>query len=324
MSALVLSVADVTEARIAEQLQENLLQEKAVLLQELQHRVANSLQIIASVLMQSARKVHVGGDPRPSVRRASARDVGRRPAAASAVSRLGDVEMRPYLTTLCESIGASMIRDREQLTLDVRGDESINTADTSVSLGLIVTELVINALKHAFPGNRGGRIVVGYHGRGPNWTLSVNDDGVGMPERSRKRQARPGHQHRAGAGLAIGRADRRYTGQSGNFRFRRPSFRPGPGGPRHRHGRRRVAPFESSELEKRTSDHLGRAHSRGRRGGRDFRLAGVALFARTRLQYGRDADGVSPLSRVLLAMGGGGRGAGGRRYYSADLLTGAR
>ena len=52
-----LSVTDITHARAAEKLKDNLLREKDVLLQELHHRVANSLQIIASVLMQSARKV---------------------------------------------------------------------------------------------------------------------------------------------------------------------------------------------------------------------------------------------------------------------------
>jgi two-component sensor histidine kinase len=98
-----------------------------------------------------------------------------------AVSRLGDVEIRPYLVALCDSIGASMIRDHDQMSLVVQSDDSITTADASVSLGLIVTELVINALKHAFPGNRGGRILVDYRGRGPNWTLSVSDDGIGMP-----------------------------------------------------------------------------------------------------------------------------------------------
>jgi len=70
-------------------------------------------------------------------------------------------------------------------------------------------------------------------------------------------------------------------------------------------------PFESSELEKRTSDHLGRTHHRRRRSGGDFRLVGVALLARPERQYGCDAAGVSPLSRVLLAVGGDGRGAGG-------------
>jgi two-component sensor histidine kinase len=60
-------------------------------------------------------------------------------------------------------------------------DDSVTSADVSVSLGLIVTELVINALKHAFPGDRSGRIKVGYHSSGVDWTLSVIDNGVGMP-----------------------------------------------------------------------------------------------------------------------------------------------
>ena len=61
---LLLAVADVTDARLAEKLKDDMLRqkddlarEKAILLQELQHRVANSLQIIASVLLQSARRV---------------------------------------------------------------------------------------------------------------------------------------------------------------------------------------------------------------------------------------------------------------------------
>jgi len=67
------------------------------------------------------------------------------------------------------------------LSLDVSVDESSTSADVSVSLGLIVTELVINALKHAFPSDRSGKIKVDYRSHGPNWTLSVTDDGVGMP-----------------------------------------------------------------------------------------------------------------------------------------------
>jgi two-component sensor histidine kinase len=53
-------------------------------------------------------------------------------------------------------------------------------ADVSVSLGLIVTELVINALKHAFPGERAGIITVDYRSSGSDWTLSVIDNGIGM------------------------------------------------------------------------------------------------------------------------------------------------
>jgi two-component sensor histidine kinase len=99
-----------------------------------------------------------------------------------AASSEDPVQLRTYFTALCDSLSASMIRDHDQVTLGVNVDESTTRADVSVSLGLIVTELVINALKHAFPNDRRGKIEVVYGSRGPNWTLRVSDDGVGMPE----------------------------------------------------------------------------------------------------------------------------------------------
>jgi two-component sensor histidine kinase len=179
---LLLSVADVTDTRLAEKLKDDLLREKGILLQELQHRVANSLQIIASVLMQSARK-SASDDVRTHLYDAHSRVMSVAAVQSQlAASRLGDVGLRAYFVELCESIGASMIRDHNQLSLEVSTDESVASADVSVSLGLIVTELVINALKHAFPGRRHGKIMVGYRSVGPAWTLSVGDDGVGMPK----------------------------------------------------------------------------------------------------------------------------------------------
>jgi two-component system, sensor histidine kinase PdtaS len=179
---LLLAVSDITDARAAEKLKDDLLKDKAVLLQELQHRVANSLQIIASVLMQSARK------SQSDETRGHLHDAHHRVMSIAAMqkqlsaSAIGDVELRPYFTALCQSIGASMIRDHDQLTLEVRADDGVASSDVSVCLGLIVTELVINALKHAFPDNRGGRIIVDYHSQGSEWTLSVGDNGIGMPK----------------------------------------------------------------------------------------------------------------------------------------------
>ena len=181
---LLVAVLDVTDARLAEKLKNDLIREKEVLLQELHHRVANSLQIIASVLMQSAKKVQ------SEETKLHLHDAHHRVMSVAALqkqlaaSKLGDVELRPYFKALCESIGASMIRDHDKVSLDVTTDDSVTTADTSVSLGLIVTELVINSLKHAFPDERRGKIHVDYSSRGPNWSLSVGDDGVGMPEAS--------------------------------------------------------------------------------------------------------------------------------------------
>ncbi|MGZ8336316.1 MAG: sensor histidine kinase [Allosphingosinicella sp.] len=178
---LLMSVADVTEARISEKLKDDLLREKAILLQELQHRVANSLQIIASVLMQGAKNV------RSERARGQLRDAHNRVMSIATLqrqlsaSRLGDVALRTYFTDLCTSIGASMIRDQDHLSLEVSADDSLAKAEISVSLGLIVTELVINAIKHAFPRHRPGKIVVDYHSDGSGWTLSVRDTGIGMP-----------------------------------------------------------------------------------------------------------------------------------------------
>jgi two-component sensor histidine kinase len=185
---LVVSAADVTDARVSEKLKDDLLREKAILLQELQHRVANSLQIIASVLMQSAKRVRSGqarGHLRDARNRVMSIATMQRQLAAS---RLGDVALCAYFTDLCDSIGASMINDHDQLTLEVAVDGSVAKSEVSVSLGLIVTELVINALKHAFPRHRKGKICVDYRSDGQAWTLSVRDTGVGMP----KDPGRPG------------------------------------------------------------------------------------------------------------------------------------
>ena len=184
---LVLTIMDVTDARLADKLRQDagremaeIKQDKAMLLQELQHRVANSLQIIASVLLQTARKVQ------SDETRLHLQDAHHRVMSVAAlqrklaVSTRDDVQLGSYFADLCQSLGSSMIRDHNQISLNTVIDDTITTADVSVSLGLIVTELVINALKHAFPNERIGKIRVGYHSNGPDWTLTVTDDGVGM------------------------------------------------------------------------------------------------------------------------------------------------
>jgi len=179
---LLVTVEDVTDARAEDQLRDDLLREKCILLQELQHRVANSLQIIASVILQSARRTQ-SDETRLHLKDAHSRVMSVAALQQQlAASRLGEVELAPYFVQLCKSIGASMIHDPERLTLSVEADDSSATADVSVSLGLVVTELVINALKHAFPGGRSGAIRVGYESHDGNWTLTVADDGVGMPK----------------------------------------------------------------------------------------------------------------------------------------------
>jgi two-component sensor histidine kinase len=183
---LLLAVTDVTDARATADLMEETLRQKAVLFQELQHRIANSLQIIASIIMESSRRVGT------EEARAHLHDAHSRVLSVAmlqdqlAATSAEDVSMRAYLTKLCASLSASMIGASDRLALTVDADDSSVAAETSVSLGLIVTELVINALKHAFPDERQGKIVDGYHATEAAWTLSVDDDGVGMPSAAMK------------------------------------------------------------------------------------------------------------------------------------------
>lgn len=178
---ILLTVIDTTEAQASRKEKEALIANNVMLMQELQHRVANSLQIIASVLMQSARRVS-NDETRTHLQMAQSRVL----SVAAIQKQLsqsgsGDVSLRPYLEQLCDSIGISMIADPDILTIEVDVEDGSVTSADSVSMGLIVTELVINSLKHAYPADRGGTIKVRYAKDGRSWKLEVEDDGVGMP-----------------------------------------------------------------------------------------------------------------------------------------------
>jgi len=180
-------VNDVTDVRRVEHLnvallleKDILLREREVLLQEMQHRVANTLQIIASVLLLKARTV-TSEESRQHLRDAHDRVMSVAAVQQHLQASLGEVEVGPYLSKLCESLASSMIGDSRPLTLEVRADTATVSSQEAVSLGLIVTELVINALKHAFPNPGDGAVVVGYQLTQPGWILSVSDNGVGRP-----------------------------------------------------------------------------------------------------------------------------------------------
>jgi two-component sensor histidine kinase len=179
---VVLAATDVTQKRRAEKQKDALVREKQILLQELQHRVANSLQIIASVLMQSAKRVQ-SDETRLHLHDAHSRVMSIAMLQKQlAVTQLESVELRTYFVDLCRSISASMIDDPQRITLETIVDDTSTNSDVSVSMGLIVTELVINAIKHAFPDQiAGGKIIVSFAADEGAWLLSVSDNGAGMP-----------------------------------------------------------------------------------------------------------------------------------------------
>jgi chemotaxis protein methyltransferase CheR len=182
-TTILLGMEDITERRMLEREKDQLLREKDTLLQELQHRIANSLTIIASIILMKARTVQ------SEETRLHLQDAHKRVMSIAAVqeqlhaSGVGSIEVAPYLSRLCEALAISMIGDSRPISLKATGDGGSATSRQAESLGLIVTELVMNALKHAFPDeNVVGQITVAYERAGPNWKLSVSDNGIGKPD----------------------------------------------------------------------------------------------------------------------------------------------
>ena len=187
-TALLLAIEDVTQRRDTEREKDELLRQKEMLLQEMQHRVANSLQIIASILLLKARTVQ------SEEIRLHLEDAHQRVMSVATVqqqlhaSGLNEsIEIGPYLSKLCDSLAKSMIGDRRPISIKVQVTSGAAASSEAVSLGLIVTELVINALKHAFPSGEGGEILVRYGASGSGWRLSVADNGTGPPDVSAER-----------------------------------------------------------------------------------------------------------------------------------------
>jgi two-component sensor histidine kinase len=180
--ALLIAIEDVTRRRAIERERDELLRQKEMLLEEMQHRVSNSLQIIASILLMKARAVS------SEETRAHLHDAHKRVLAVAAVQKhlhasagTEAIELKSYLVQLCESLAGAMIAESDhsiQMSVRVSGGQA-SSAD-AVSLGLIITELVINALKYAFPVEKAGNVIkVSYDLDDTAWTLTVSDNGVG-------------------------------------------------------------------------------------------------------------------------------------------------
>ena len=190
-TTLLLAIEDITDRRNTERLLVTLSDQKDTLLAEMNHRVANSLQIIASILLLKARSVQ------SEETRGHLEDAHRRVMSVAALQQQlkaagnGEkIELGDYLEKLCVTLAGSMIGDKRAITLSVIADAGSVVSEQVVSIGLIVTELVINALKHAFPADRHtGHIVVKYSVNGKDWVLSIADDGVGMPTNPKARPA---------------------------------------------------------------------------------------------------------------------------------------
>lgn len=178
----VLGVAtDITALKTAERELKASLNEKEVLLKEVHHRVKNNLQVINSLLNLQAYEV-----TDPGLLQVLRESQGRIRSMAMvheqlySANNLAGVDFREYLTRM----SAQLLRTTEApgIRCTVEGDHLPLAIDAAVPCGLIVNELISNALKHAFNGREGGMITVCFRRTGASMLeLSVSDDGVGVP-----------------------------------------------------------------------------------------------------------------------------------------------
>ncbi len=161
--------------------QERRLEEKRVLLQEIHHRVKNNLQIISSLLgLQGARSSH------PEVRSAteqSQRRILAMAAAHDAVygnAELGRVNLPRYLEEVIRTTEQAAGTQNVSITSELAPVEL--SMKHAIPLGLILGELLMNALKHAFPDQRAGTIQVTLTKATDGIHLLVRDNGVGFPQ----------------------------------------------------------------------------------------------------------------------------------------------
>jgi chemotaxis protein methyltransferase CheR len=185
---VLLAIKDITERRVAEQEKqrllehtEELLEQQKTLLREMRHRIANSLQIIASILLLKAGSVS-SEETKNELRAAHQRvmSVATVQSHLHASDGIEQIEMGPYLKKLGAGLASSMVGPKQRIDIVVAASEGTMPTSHAVSIGLIVTELIMNAIKYAFPAPRASaRIRVTFEKARSDWKLTVSDNGVG-------------------------------------------------------------------------------------------------------------------------------------------------
>lgn len=179
---LLLIVRDVTERLEADRRLRESLREKETLLKEIHHRVKNNLQIICSIFELKARRLR---DPvtldvfRHSLERVRAVALLHETLYRS--RNLSSVNTQAYVEALVRHL-ASTYAGAEAVRLRVEVEDLELDLDTAMPCGLILSELLTNAFRHAFPDGRRGEVVVRLLREGGRVHLTVSDDGIGLPQ----------------------------------------------------------------------------------------------------------------------------------------------
>jgi len=182
---ILLAIEDVTERMRLEREHASAHQRIDMLLQELTHRVKNSLQFIAAMVMIEARS-HKSGEGKAALERVSTRitALGQLYSTLSKADTVEAVDAATYLDELCRDLIASVHKEGDRsVMLKTDFESELLPTDQAIPIGLIVNELVTNAVKYAFPGEAKGTVMVTLKRVPGELRLTVADDGHGLDPR---------------------------------------------------------------------------------------------------------------------------------------------
>jgi len=176
---------DITERKLAEEHLRKSLREKEILLRELHHRTKNNMQVISSLL--DLHSINIEDKNILNV----IKEVQNRIKSIALVHEklyqakdLSDVNLKDYITDFAGMLLKSYEGTKGRVSLKVDVDDIFLSLDTITPCGMIISELLSNSLKYAFPGNRKGKITIHCHLTDYGEVkLRIGDNGIGLPER---------------------------------------------------------------------------------------------------------------------------------------------
>lgn len=172
-------VHDITERKKADELIKKSLEEKELLLKEIHHRVKNNLQMISSLLHLQSFQSDEKEFQMLKESQNRIRSIGLVHEILYETKDFSNINGNHYLKELVKRI--LNIYDTRKISVKLDIDDIPLKINTAIPCGLITNELLVNAIKHAFPKNK-GNIVLSLHNIEGNNELVVSDDGVGIPD----------------------------------------------------------------------------------------------------------------------------------------------
>lgn len=177
------NIRDITKRVNSENDLKAALKEKEILLKEIHHRVKNNLMIISSLLNLQSK--YIKDKTALKVFKESQNRAKSMALIHEYLYRSTDlkrINFGDYIRVLTIELFHTYTIDPSQITLNLNIENIMVDIDIAVPLGLIVNELVTNSMRHAFPGNKCGKINIEFYHSDNKFTLIVSDNGIGFPE----------------------------------------------------------------------------------------------------------------------------------------------